>query len=409
MTNPQNSSSSNNQFTLISVFNFFPPEIWTQILAKLPAKSLLKFRCVCKSWCAIIDDPYFIHFVIQLSQNPNFGNNNKSLLVLDCLVYREYRGTGCLLIVRHAETFEETARIFKKADLYSYRRIGSCNGLFLVSRNDGYLLYHKELRLWNPSIRKSLVIPACPFPSSLLNDCVYVFGYAPVIKDYKVVAIALEKNVGEKPRIMYVAVYTLRDQQWTVRNDGLNISFPNTIDMFQPFYSVSAAVFLNGMAYWLGNINKDRFQFTHLGSFDFDTEEIAFSELPSSWEEERGSCRLLFLFGESLAIFRISDVVSSIWVLEQDKKRKTWTLWFSGQSSLDGYNLFKKYDGSKEKVFFCESDGGYFICRNESYNIASCEVQEFEGFISRYLQLEMYAESLVLSKGYGARDLRFFP
>ncbi|XP_074265221.1 F-box/kelch-repeat protein At3g23880-like [Silene latifolia] len=413
---PQNSSNRNNHLTLISEFKYLPSEIWTQILSKLPAKTLLKLRCVCKSWCSIIDDPDFIHIHHQFSQIPNSGNNTTSLLILG----GENGWSGWMLTVLHAETLRKTGLIFRTSDdMYVYHMIGSCNGLILVSRTDDSPSFQRELnelRLWNPCIRKSLVIPACPFSRSL--ECFYVFGYAPVSKHYKVIAISKKsarKNLGK----ISWAVYILGDQQWTVRNDVLNISFPNNISLSRPFFGLQANVFVKGVAYWLGSIDKDRNEFTthvgqftthlgsfttHLGSFDFDNEEIAFLELPSSWNE-RGSVKFLFLLRESLAIFKISDVDSSIWVLEQDNEKGTWTQRFSGKSSPYGYQLFS-YMLSK-KVFFCESDGGYFICENTSYNITSCEVRELREY-KAYCQLELYSESLVLSKGYGARDLRFF-
>ncbi|XP_074265223.1 putative F-box protein At5g47300 [Silene latifolia] len=297
MTNPQISSSSNNQFTQISEFKFLPPEIWFQILAKLPAKTLLILRCVCKSWCSIIDNPDFIHIHLQISQT-NFEFNNRSLVALDSLGHRLNGEIGYSLTLHHLETLRETDLIFRISDSYRYHIIGSCNGLILVSRNqDPPFHKNKELRLWNPCIRKSLVIPACPFHRSLLLYCVFLFGYAAISKDYKIVAIASEKSVGEELRKMYVAVYTLRDQQWTVRNDGLNISFPNTICMLDHFVIYKASVFLKGVAYWLGNIDENRNHIFHLCSFDFDKEEIAFLELPSSWDES-DSVRHLFLLGD---------------------------------------------------------------------------------------------------------------
>ncbi|XP_074263905.1 F-box/kelch-repeat protein At3g23880-like [Silene latifolia] len=405
--NPQNSSSNNNHLIQISEFNYLPPEIWTQILENLPAKTLLKFRCVCKSWCSIIDNPDFIHIHLQISQISNFGVNNRSLVALNSLGYLGNREIGYLLTHRHPETLRKTGLIFRNSDLYSYRMIGSCNGLILVSRIESPRSMQKKLRLWNPCIRKSLVIPDSPFSPSLHANAVYLFGYASVSKDYKVVALAKEKGVGQRTRKMYVTVYTLRDQRWTARHDWLNVGIPNAIEMSRPSYCLSAAVSLKGVAYWLGKVDKNRNELSHICSFDFNKEEISFVELPSSWDK-RGSCRFLFLLGKSLAIFRISKVASSIWVLDQDNKNGPWTQRFSGKSSQDGYELFRFFY-LNQKLFFCESDGGYFIRGNKSYNIASCEVQEYKGFKGFSLQLELYSESLVLSKGYGACDLRVFP
>ncbi|XP_059624633.1 F-box/kelch-repeat protein At3g23880-like [Cornus florida] len=37
-----------------------PHDIIVQILSRLPVKSLLQFRCVCKSWCSLISDSHFV-------------------------------------------------------------------------------------------------------------------------------------------------------------------------------------------------------------------------------------------------------------------------------------------------------------------------------------------------------------
>ena len=38
----------------------FDDDIITEILLRVPAKSLIRFRCVCKSWRALISDPSFV-------------------------------------------------------------------------------------------------------------------------------------------------------------------------------------------------------------------------------------------------------------------------------------------------------------------------------------------------------------
>ncbi|XP_074265155.1 uncharacterized protein LOC141587579 [Silene latifolia] len=277
----------------------------------------------------------------------------------------------------------------------------SCNGLLLVEKGGS-----SRLRLWNPCIRKSLVLPWSPLPRGFFGRR-YLFGFAPNSQDYKAVSITFERSEGIEPSKMYYAVYTLRDQQWTVRKDPLNVTNLYNSNTIMAFYSLPTAVFFRGTAYWLGQNdfgqhNNQRYELTHLGSFNFDTENVNFLELPFSLDEE-GSLRFVFLLGGLLAVFSISEVASSIWVLEQDNKKGSWTLWFSGQSSRNGYQLFKD---SVQKIFYCERNGGYFVYGKHTYNIASCRVQELKKSMSSYVKLETYSESLVLFKGYKSYDLR---
>jgi hypothetical protein len=45
---------------------YLPHELIIQILLRLPVKSLIRFKCVCKSWFSLISDPHFTnsHFDI---------------------------------------------------------------------------------------------------------------------------------------------------------------------------------------------------------------------------------------------------------------------------------------------------------------------------------------------------------
>ncbi|XP_074265445.1 F-box/kelch-repeat protein At3g06240-like [Silene latifolia] len=385
---------------------FLPPEVWNQILSKFPAKTLLKFRCVCKYWRSIIDNPNFVQIHFQHSQ---FNSENNRLLVA-------LEGMGCsgdqgyLLTVRDAQTLGIFDRIFRTHS-YKYRIITSCNGLLLVAQFRYNYNQEEELRLWNPSIRKSLILPTCPFrPYSLDGLNCYLFGIAPSSKDYKVVAFKfkVDDTLGEEGKKMLLAVYTLSNRQWTVRNDPVNFTNLNIISMDGLFCNLSTAVFFRGATYWLGNNDKQRRLLTHLCSFDFDAENITCLELPFSVDEK---CFFLFLFllGESLAIFRISPITCSIWVLDQDNEKGTWTLRFSGKSSWDGFKVFNLCYVKCRKVLYCETDGGYFVCGDKTYNIASCKVEPLKISMSSHFYLETYSESLALSTGYGSRDLRSFP
>ncbi|WMV07128.1 hypothetical protein MTR67_000513 [Solanum verrucosum] len=57
---------------------------------------------------------------------------------------------------------------------------GSCNGLVLV---DIYNRYDKQLLLWNPSPRESIVLP---HPDFISGSTTFGLGYDPTSDDYKI-------------------------------------------------------------------------------------------------------------------------------------------------------------------------------------------------------------------------------
>ncbi|XP_074265235.1 F-box/kelch-repeat protein At3g06240-like [Silene latifolia] len=378
---------------------YIPPEILTQILVNLPAKSLLKFRCVCKTWCSIIHNPDFVSIHHQFCKNNN--SNLIKLLDLECLVPpRGY--SGCLLALRKSDKRRKIGQIFKSNETYYLH--GTCHSLLFVSPSKA--LFYGWFRLCNPSIRKSLRLPLCPLLScSGYHYFTFVLGFAANTGDYKVIAISFESNLDVEIPKKRVMVYTLSDHQWAARDNGLdNIDCLRYEHLFGPYY------FCEGAAHWLG---KDPYEDTsnqddkptHLVSLDFDTESFTFLELPHALDEVDTISRSLFLLGESLATFCISSVSFKIWVLKQQSGKREWTLWFSGPSSSDGFDLFYYMGSTTNRVLYCESDGGRLVYKEYSYNITTCQVQVLGKSMSRYVEPVKYSESLVLCNRDGTEDM----
>ncbi|GMI79437.1 hypothetical protein HRI_001613000 [Hibiscus trionum] len=58
--------------------DYIPVQLIPEILNRLPVKSLLRFRSVCKSWNSLISHPSFISAHLQAS----LSNNNTPFLLL---------------------------------------------------------------------------------------------------------------------------------------------------------------------------------------------------------------------------------------------------------------------------------------------------------------------------------------
>ncbi|PHT43871.1 putative F-box protein [Capsicum baccatum] len=60
---------------------YWPAEILTQILSRLPVKSLLRFKSVLKSWSSLISSPEFTKYHLILSTNNNKVHTNHRIML----------------------------------------------------------------------------------------------------------------------------------------------------------------------------------------------------------------------------------------------------------------------------------------------------------------------------------------
>ncbi|XP_049359976.1 putative F-box protein At1g50870 [Solanum verrucosum] len=132
-------------------------DVATEIMSRLPVRSLLQFKCVSKLWMTLISDPYFS------KKHLNHARND---------VQR----------IEHVQKLD-----FPCNDKpWRYSLYCCCNGMALM----GFCNYpdkHFQLLLWNPSTRESMVLPD---PKILPKDyCTWGLGYDSASDDYKILKI----------------------------------------------------------------------------------------------------------------------------------------------------------------------------------------------------------------------------
>ncbi|KAK3437512.1 hypothetical protein EUGRSUZ_C02180 [Eucalyptus grandis] len=105
-----------------------PEEILIQILLKLPVKSLVRFRCVSKSWDSLITHPSFVSLHLRHAM----AGHDRSVILLRhySLTQRKERNTLYL----DGESFLEHQELeFPLKTHDTYYLAGSCNGLLCFS------------------------------------------------------------------------------------------------------------------------------------------------------------------------------------------------------------------------------------------------------------------------------------
>jgi hypothetical protein len=159
---------------------FLPDELIVEIISRLPVKTLMRFRCLNKSFNTLVSDPNFVKMHLKKSeQNPQ----------LTVFSYR-YPDKEPYLLTFPISRLHENPSITIHYDPYyrlndsdhSWRVVGSCNGLLcLLDQTTSPL--RRWLCLWNPATRtKSEIVLAAH------NYRKFFFGYDYLTETYKVIA-----------------------------------------------------------------------------------------------------------------------------------------------------------------------------------------------------------------------------
>lgn len=274
--------------------DYLPTELMIEVLQWLPVKSLIRFTSVCKSWCSVITEPFFVSS--QLSRAAN-----RDIVLLRRYDRHDKREHYSFLEVTENGVNSSSDLDFPFRSQFGYFRIvGSCNGLVCVS-DDLFASTLTPIIIWNPSVRNHVVLPMPTIHPATPHICVLGFGVTG--HDAKVVRLVYHRKIDDfgcrvGPQ---VEIFSLRTGSWRIVS-GVDIR----LHILEFLWS---QVFLNGMVHWLAyeQIYNVR---TRSSILTFEIEDEFFSEviLPP------------VLAGESVTNLFISLIVGSLGVIKYNRE-----------------------------------------------------------------------------------------
>ncbi|XP_031113999.1 F-box/kelch-repeat protein At3g23880-like [Ipomoea triloba] len=203
---PTTSTQSSNTNPLF-VFPPLLPEILSEILSRLPAKSLSRFRCVSKPWCALISSSEFVKLHLKASASrKDYAHHRilcsfagpRSFSVMQCSLQS-------VMSERPAEGFHIDYPM--KTPHNSVWIIGSCNGLVCIAIEEKYLF------IWNPTTGKFKKVPDPGVKLKAGFYFMYGFGYDELNDDYKVVGVFCVFHATNSCETE-VMVYSMKGDFW---------------------------------------------------------------------------------------------------------------------------------------------------------------------------------------------------
>ena len=308
--------------------NHLPHDIVLNILARLPVKSVTRFRCVCKSWNSSITTRYFISTHLN-----NSKSNDDNDYVIHMPTWEDrcriatWEGRPLACMVAPSDTLVCTVALGRTFDRISEVRIpfdfdsefaqivGSCNGLLCFATSGGNVIY-----LWNPSIR---VFKRLPDTKRLgkLDSFQLGFAYHSENDDYKVVRIS-HSQLGI-PEIVS-EVYTLSSDSWK----KVVISLTIGIFLWHQNYHLPAPL-VSGALHWMAQ-NRGVGSRVIL-SFDVNSETLRKLALP---KYSTHASPLIGLFKGKLALstweynYGNSDFRYCIWMMKEYGVVESWNKLF---------------------------------------------------------------------------------
>ncbi|XP_076946367.1 F-box protein At3g07870-like [Bidens hawaiensis] len=297
-----------------------PENVMFDILSRLPVKTIIHCRGVCKKWWNLVSDSYFIN--LHLSRSPtalmfHHDSENDSP--------RGYYKQGILKWVSiedepaHHHLHNDPvmnldlnlAAIFQNSQIHI---VGSVNGLLCLWQCGRF---HDDTYICNPISREYMTLPRQQYYTEGHAIIVYGFGVGLQTKEYKVIRtfqgnIPPDSSSTSRPSILEAEVYTLGMGQW--RSLG---HVPYWLQGWE-------GSFLDGRVHWI-IYDKDSPQ--KICTFDFDNEKFELFPSPpfeAINDEHQVHGQTLEILKGCLCVVDIYDSRFTLWVMKEYGDKKSW-------------------------------------------------------------------------------------
>ncbi|KAK0596530.1 hypothetical protein LWI29_016521 [Acer saccharum] len=322
-----------------------PLDVVTDMFYRLPVKTLLRFRCLSKVFCSLIDSPDFV----KLHLNHTVSTKTHLVLVLKGL----HLYTADLDSLDEATPFDHYPEyIWGVTEVF-----GSCNGLIALSNSE------KDISLLNPATKQMFNLPVenvdLPKKDCFRGFVFYGFGYDFVHDDYKIVRmVQFKKDKDDDLGIFLdyeVKVYSLKTNSWRKV-----VNLPNYLRLlFQFYYHLlhrrGYAVFASGVLHWVFPRRAELGIGDSLVGFDLGAEEFRVVPEPDYGDLEQDFVLDVgTLEGCLCVICNYARGVVDFWVMKEYGVKESWTKLFSIEQS----RMTLKISFLKPLAYSKGSDGG---------------------------------------------------
>ncbi|PIA27937.1 hypothetical protein AQUCO_07400047v1 [Aquilegia coerulea] len=345
--------------TTTRVVNYLPWETIFEILLRLPVRSLIECKLVCKTWYAIIKDPRFIDLHLSQSIARHY--------VLLTWILQDTKPTLQIHSLVEEEEYKWRASLFDMGLTYnnvfpSFFISGSCNGLLCLSADTT-----QPLTVIQPFTQEEIILSKTGPLFDLCHQEIG-FGYDPNSKRYKLVRvfqIALricnsDHTMDPYGEIMdpYGEIMTVGDNVWRA------FEFPHPIVMSTQFETL---VFEGSFYWFIRHVYGEPCLYDIL-AFDFADEKFSTLKFPPYMEidmdciypvlmNNRGLLTLLAQnYRQDISIWQMMDngwtcqhtMIESVSELSVDINGK---IFLPGYSLKHSYRALFLYDTEKKQAF----------------------------------------------------------
>ncbi|KAG4945978.1 hypothetical protein AAZX31_15G110000 [Glycine max] len=296
-----------------------PREVLTEILSRLPVRSLLRFRSTSKSWKSLIDSQHLNW--LHLTRSLTLASNTSLILRVDSDLYQT-----------NFPTLDPPVSLNHPLMCYSnsITLLGSCNGLLCISN------VADDIAFWNPSLRQHRILPYLPVPrrrhpdTTLFAARVCGFGFDHKTRDYKLVRISYFVDLHDRSFDSQVKLYTLRANAWKTLP-----SLPYALCCAR-----TMGVFVGNSLHWVVTRKLEPDQPDLIIAFDLTHDIFRELPLPDTGGVDGGFEIDLALLGGSLCMtVNFHKTRIDVWVMREYNRRDSWCKVFTLEESREMRSL----------------------------------------------------------------------